>query len=76
MKLKTLTITELRAKKPADIEKYVAELQNSFTELSHQISINKDNKTHQLGQIKKSIAKAKTIQAQNAVAAAKSGEEK
>jgi ribosomal protein L29 len=61
MKLTILTAKELRAKKTADIEKYIAELQSSQIELNHSISTNKENKTHQVGVIKKAIARAKTV---------------
>lgn len=62
MKIKTLTIKELRSKKPAEIEKYVLELKKSQSELSHEIYTNKETKTHQLGVIRKAIARAKTVQ--------------
>lgn len=61
MKLTFLTVKELRAKKAADIEKYIAELTSSQTELNHLINTNKENKTHQIGVIKKAIARAKTV---------------
>lgn len=64
MKVKTLTIKDLRVKKSADIEKYLTELRKSSVELQHQIAINKENKTHQLAVIKKAIAQAKTIQSE------------
>lgn len=62
MKIKTLTPKELRTKKRAEIEKYLAELKQSQRELNHLIYTNKENKTHQVGIIKKAIARAKTIQ--------------
>lgn len=62
MKIKTLTVKELRTKKPAEIEKYIAELKKSQIELDHAIYTNKENKTHQVGIVKKAIARAKTIQ--------------
>jgi len=64
MKLKTLTVKELRTKKSADIEKYVIELEHSQIELNHLINTNKDKQTHQISLIKKAIARAKTIQTQ------------
>lgn len=70
MKLAILTLKELRSKKPAEIEAYIADLKKSQVELNHSINTNKENKTHQVGVIKKAIARAKTIQ--NATA----GEEK
>lgn len=61
MKIKTLTIKELRTKKPVEIEKYVVELKKSQTELIHALSTNKETKSHQISVIKKAIAQAKTI---------------
>lgn len=66
MKLKTLTIKELRTKKSNEIEKYILELKKSQTELNHAIYTNKEKQTHQVGVIKKAIARAKTIQAAQA----------
>ncbi len=62
MKLKTLTIKELRAKKPAELEKYIVELENTQTEHNHALYTNKDNQTHQVKLIKKAIARAYTVQ--------------
>lgn len=62
MKISVLTTKELRTKKSADLDKYVADLTKQQTELVHQVSLQKENKTHQLGVIKKAIARAKTIQ--------------
>ena len=64
MKLKLATTTELRSKKAADLSKYIAEMTESYGELNHALYTGKDKQTHQLAQIKKSIARAKTIQAQ------------
>lgn len=65
MKLKTLTIKELRAKKPAELEKYIAELKKSQSELHHAIYTNKESKTHQVGVIKRAIAQAHTVLGEN-----------
>jgi|GEM_PF-6751593 len=62
MKLKTLTPKELRTKKPADIEKYIIELEQSQVDLNLALNTNKEKKTHQIGIIKKAIARANTIQ--------------
>ena len=62
MKLKTLTPKELRTKKPADIEKYIIELEQSQVELNLALNTNKEKTTHQIGIIKKAIARANTIQ--------------
>lgn len=72
MKLKTLTIKELRAKKSSEIEKYISELKKSQTELNHAIYTNKEKQTHQVSLIRKAIARAQTILASQAQA----GEEK
>lgn len=66
MKLKTFTTKELRTKKPAEIETYIAELKKNQIELHHAIHTNKENKTHQVGVIKKAIARAKTVQSAQA----------
>ena len=63
MKIKTMAAKELRTKKVGDIEKHVAELKKNLEELNHAIYTNKENKTHQIGVIKKAIARAKTVQA-------------
>ncbi len=70
MKVKLLSIKDLRTKKDAELAAYIAELQTSYQELIHALNTNKETKTHHLGAIKKSIARAKTIQT------ALSGEEK
>lgn len=61
MKAKNLNAKELAAKKPAEIEAYIVELQKNLTELMHQINTGKENKTHQINVIKKAIARAKTV---------------
>jgi ribosomal protein L29 len=61
MKLKLLTVKELRTKKAADVSTYVAELRQNYVQLQHAIATNKDKQTHQLGQIKKAVARAHTI---------------
>ena len=61
MKLKLLELKDLRTKKIVDIEKYIAELQKSLSELNHSIYTSKENKTHQISVIKKAIARAKTV---------------
>lgn len=62
MKLKLTPVKDLRGKKPAEIEAYVAELKKQQAELNHALYTNKDSQTHQVGQIKKAIAQARTIQ--------------
>lgn len=73
MKIKTLTLKELRSKKSVEIEKYIVELKKSQAELVHELSTNKESKTHQLSSIKKAIAQAKTVQ--SAQVRVSSGEE-
>lgn len=62
MKLKLLTAKELVSKKPAEIEKYIAEIKQSQQELNHALYTNKEIKTHQVGNLKKALARALTIQ--------------
>jgi len=62
MKFKILSITELRAKKDADISTYISDVQKNIVELNHEVSTGKTNKMHQVRNLKKSIAKAKTVQ--------------
>lgn len=64
MKLKITTTQDLSSKKPAEIQKYITELKQSYNELVRNIHTNKETKTHQLGQIRKAVAQAKTVQTQ------------
>ena len=61
MKLTTLTVKELRAKKPAEIEAYIKDLSIKHNELRHALSVNKEKQTHYNLVIRKAIAKAKTV---------------
>lgn len=61
MKLNLITTKELRAKKSADIEKYITKLEQTQTEHNHALYTNKDKQTHQIKLIKKAIARAHTI---------------
>lgn len=65
-KLKLLSIEDLRKKKPAELQEYIISLQKSKTELLHALTTNKEKQSHQLGLIRKSIARAKTVLAQQA----------
>lgn len=65
MKLKLSSTKDLRSKKPAELEKYITELRSNQAELLHAIATGKDKQTHQLGRIRRSIATAKTLAAQN-----------
>ncbi len=71
MKLKLLTLEELRAKKPAEVDTYIAQLYTQQTEHNHALYTNKDKQTHQVKLIKKAIARAYTVQS-----AANTGKEK
>ena len=71
MKLQILTAKELHAKKPADIDKYIIELEAQQTEHNHDLYTNKDKQTHQIKVLKKAIARAYTIKT-----AASTGKEK
>lgn len=62
MKLNIANVKDLRTKKPAELTAYVNELKNQYNQLTHQISLNNESKTHQIGVIKRAIARAKTIQ--------------
>ena len=62
MKLNTLTVKELRTKKPADIEKYLVEMELSQVAHNLGLNTNKEKQTHQVKVIKKAIALAKTVQ--------------
>ncbi len=61
MKIKTLTAKELREKKPADIDKYIVELELQQVEHNQALYTNKDKQTHQVKLLKKAIARAYTI---------------
>ena len=71
MKIKTLTAKELREKKPADIDKYIVELELQQVEHNQALYTNKDKQTHQVKLLKKAIARAYTIKT-----AASTGKEK
>lgn len=66
MKIKFAPLKDLQAKKPAELDSYITEMQKSRTELLHMIQTGKEKSTHQLGLIKKSIARAHTIRTQQA----------
>lgn len=65
MKLSIVNIKDLRAKKPADLQQYITELQKQLAELTHLIALQKERQTHQLSQLKRAIAQAKTVQKQS-----------
>ena len=65
MKLAIVNMKDLRAKKPSDVEKYITELQKQLAELTHLITLQKEKQTHQLSQLKRAIAQAKTVQKQS-----------
>jgi ribosomal protein L29 len=64
MKFSALTNTDLRSKKPAELEAYINEVNSSLAELRHALATNKEKQTHQVKVIKKSIARAKTVLAE------------
>lgn len=64
MKLSIVNIKDLRSKKPVELESYIVELQAQLAELTHLITLQKEKQTHQLSQLKRAIAQAKTIQQQ------------
>lgn len=63
-KPKLLSIEDLRKKKPAELQQYVIDLQKNKVELLHALTTNKEKRSHQLGLIRRSIARAKTVLAQ------------
>jgi ribosomal protein L29 len=66
MKIKFAALKDLQAKKPAELDTYIAEMKKTSAELMHQIHTGKEKSTHQLGLIKKSIARAYTVRTQQA----------
>lgn len=75
MKIKFLSSEELRGKKNSDIDKYIIEMKNTLAELRREISRNQDNKTHQVSLVKKTIARACTIQTAQAIQSSSKGKE-
>lgn len=61
MKIKISLVKDLAGKKPAELDAYVTDLQKQLAELLHQIALNKEKQTHQIGMLKKAIAKAHTV---------------
>lgn len=66
MKVKFINLKDLQAKKLAEIDSYIAELKKAHTDLTHSIHTGKEKTTHQLGLIKKSIARAHTVRSMQA----------
>lgn len=64
MKLKLTTYKDLKSKKSADLDKYITDTKKQLSELTHLISTNKDKQTHQVKQLKRVVAQAKTIKRQ------------
>jgi ribosomal protein L29 len=64
MKIKVLSIKELRAAKPADITKYIQDMQKQRIALLEQINTGKSKQTHLLGKMRRSVAAAKLAQAE------------
>ena len=62
MKLKFLTTQEMQKKKTDELETYVIEMKTSLAVLQREIARNQDNKTHQIRLVRKTIARAKTVQ--------------
>ncbi len=62
MKLKFLTTQEMQKKKTNELETYVIEMKTSLAVLQREIARNQDNKTHQISLVRKTIARAKTVQ--------------
>ena len=66
MKLKLTSVKDLTAKKPAEIQSYIAELRKQHVDLTHQIALGKEKQTHQLSQLKRAVAQAHTVLTQAA----------
>lgn len=61
MKLAVQSFKDLQGKKPADINAYVVKLRVQLAELQHQVATGKEKQTHQLRELKRSIAQAHTV---------------
>lgn len=70
MKIKLLTIKDLQKKSETELKEYIEETKAVLGQLYRDILANKDKQTHQVAQLKKSIARAKTLVMQS------SGEDK
>ncbi len=75
MKIKFSTPEELRSKKVSEIEKYILDMKNTLAELCREISRKQDNKTHQIKLVKKTIARARTVQSAQTQQASSKGKE-
>ncbi len=60
-KLNILSVKDLRLKKPVELEKHLVELTAAQTALAHDLATNKSKATHNQGNIKRQIARTKTI---------------
>lgn len=61
MKLKLMSLKDMQSKDVSELQAYCQELQATKAELTHLLHTGKEKSTHQLGLIKKSIARAKTL---------------
>ena len=61
MKIKTLTGKEMRTKKPAELTAYIESLKKDRTSLLLELQSGKSKQTHQLGELRRSIAQAHTL---------------
>lgn len=61
MSTKILSLKDLRSKKPAEVNKYIAQLQSDYAGLTRDILANKQKQTHLLKNTKIAIARAHTV---------------
>ena len=64
MKIKLISVKDMRTKKPADLDKYILDINNSRADLLEQLQTSKEKSTHQLSQMKRSVAQAKTVKSE------------
>lgn len=76
MKIKFMTLEELRSAKPAEITKYIHEMQKHRIGLLEQIHTGKSKQTHLLSKMKRSVATAKLVQSENITKEKQKKEEK
>lgn len=66
MKITFAPLKDLQSKNPAELDAYIAEMRKNHAELVQMIHTGKEKSTHQIGLIKKSIARAHTVRTQQA----------
>lgn len=61
---KFLKLEELRTKKPAELDKYLADIKAAREQLRMDLSTNKSKGTHMVSKLKHEVARVKTVQAE------------